>query len=129
MQTVLVAAAALFLAIHGLIHLLGTAAYMKLVEIEGLPYKTTLLGGRWELGERGIRVFGALWIVPAVGFVLAALALGLGWAWWQPLVVVAALLSLVLTALDWSEAYAGIAVNVIILALVWLGPTVLARFS
>ena len=32
----------------------------KLAEINELPYKTSLLKGRWEIGEAGIRVFGAL---------------------------------------------------------------------
>ncbi len=38
--------AVLVLALHGLIHLMGTASYMKLADIQGLPYKTTVLGGR-----------------------------------------------------------------------------------
>jgi len=54
---------------------------MRLGNVEALPYKTTLLGGRWELGEGGIRVFGALWLIPAVGFGLAGAALMAGWAW------------------------------------------------
>jgi len=40
-----------------------------------------LLGGRWDLGEGGIRVFGALWAAAAIGFVAAAAALLAGWGW------------------------------------------------
>jgi hypothetical protein len=38
--------AAVVLAAHGLLHLIGTAAYLKLADVQGFPYKTTVLGGR-----------------------------------------------------------------------------------
>lgn len=53
---------------HGLIHLMGTTVYMRLGDIIGFTYKTTLLGGRWDVGSAGISVFGLLWAVAAVGF-------------------------------------------------------------
>jgi len=124
MYRAVVIAAAVVLVLHGLIHLTGTAVYMKLAEIQGLSYKTTLVGGRWDLGERGIRVFGALWTLPAVGFVVSEVALLAGWVWWQPLLVAVALFSLVLTILDWSSAFAGALLNLVILGVVWLGPRV-----
>jgi hypothetical protein len=45
--------AALVLITHGLIHFMGTIVYMKLGEIPGFNYKTTLLNGRWDLGVFG----------------------------------------------------------------------------
>jgi len=60
---------------HGLIHIIGTVVYLRLAEVQGFAYKTTLLGGRWNLGASGMGVFGALWAVAAVGFMVAALAL------------------------------------------------------
>ena len=42
--------------IHGLIHLLGFVAYWPLREIAELPYKTTLLEGRWSVGATGMRL-------------------------------------------------------------------------
>ena len=108
------------LIVHGLIHLMGATVYLRLGEVQGLPYKTTVLNGRLDLGSTGIGVFGALWIVPALGFVLAAMALAFGWNWWLPALVGAALASLVLTGLDWNVAYAGAIVNVVIVVLVVL---------
>ena len=35
----------------------------KWANIEGLHYKSALLGGRLDVGEGGTRVFGALWVV------------------------------------------------------------------
>lgn len=110
------------LVIHGLIHLMGTAVYMRLADISGLSYKTTLLDGHWDLGARGILVFGALWILPAVGFVAAAVALLAGWEWWRPLLEGVALLSLALAGLDWSNALGGAIVDMAILSFLWVGP-------
>lgn len=126
MSKIVVIIAACALAVHGLIHLMGTTVYMRLGAINGLSYKTTMLGGRWDLGERGILVFGALWIVPAIGFVAAAIAMTAGWSWWRDVVVGAALLSLALTSLDWTNAFMGAVTDAAILALVWSGPS-LAR--
>jgi len=46
MHRLLVSLAALLLVLHGLIHLMGTTVCMRLGEIQGLPYKTMLFGGR-----------------------------------------------------------------------------------
>ncbi len=81
MLKIMIIIAAIVLVLHGLIHLMGTAAYMKLAVIQQLPYKTTVLGGRWDLGTSGIAVYGVLWAVAAIGFVVAALAFWFGWTW------------------------------------------------
>jgi hypothetical protein len=129
MSTALIILASFVLVLHGLIHLMGTAVYLKLTTIRGLTYKTTLLGGRWDLGEGGVRVFGALWAVAALGFIGGAVALLAGWNWWLFALVGVTIFSLVLTALDWSDAYAGAILNIVILAALWLGPQIVSWFS
>ncbi len=116
--------AALILIAHGLIHLMSTIVYMKLGEIPGFNYKTTLLNGRWDLGGNGIRSFGALWIFPAVGFVVIGIALLMNLSWWRSILVPVTLFSLILTDVDWSIAYAGLIVNIAILSLVWWSPQI-----
>jgi hypothetical protein len=120
--------AAVVLIVHGLIHLMGTALYARHAEIKGLSRKTTLLGGRWDVGEGGIRVFGGLWVLPAVGFVASGFAMLAGWGWWKPVVVGVTLLSLALTGLDWSNAFMGAIVDIAILILLWLGPRMAGSF-
>ncbi len=110
------------LILHGLVHLMGMTVYLKLGTLEGFSYKTTLLNGRWDLGETGIAVFGALWAVAAVGFVIAGVALLAGWSWRQPVLVGMTLFSLALTVLDWNIASKGAMINIAILAVLWLGP-------
>jgi hypothetical protein len=121
--------AAVVLAAHGLLHLIGTAAYLKLADVQGFPYKTTVLGGRWDLGEAGIGFFGVLWGVAAIGFVLAAIAFLMNLTWWRSVLLWVTLLSLVLTVLDSSDAYAGILVNSVILAVLWLRPDPAKRLA
>ena len=112
--------AAIVLALHGLIHLMGTFAYLKILEIQSLPYKTIFLGGRIDLGEVGTGVFGALWGVVAVGFVVASIAMLTNRSWWRSALLAVTMLSLVVTILDSSLAFAGVVLNVVILLGLWL---------
>lgn len=101
--------------LHGLIHLLGFAAYWPLADIPNLPYKTSLLGGRLEVGASGMRIFSLLWLLVALGFVLAAGALALGKSYWAPLLLGTTLLSLAICILDWKVAYLGALIDVFLL--------------
>ena len=114
------AAAVLFL--HALLLLLGTAVYLRLAEPAEFRFKTTLLGGAWDLGTVGIRAFGLLWAVAALGFTIAAVAYLQHWPSWGSLLAGVTLFSLLLTMLDWTVAYAGIVVNVTILVMLVLLP-------
>ena len=100
-----------------------------MADIKGLSYKTTLLSGRWDLGVGGIHIFGALWVLSAVGFIAAAVGLLAGWDWWRFVLLWVILLSLVLTGLDWSNAFMGTIIDIAILALLWLGPRAAGWFS
>jgi hypothetical protein len=104
---------------HGLIHLMGTTVYMRLGDVQGFTYKTTLLGGRWDVGSAGISVFGLLWAVAAVGFVAASVGMLTDSNWWQPALIFVSVFSLVLTGLDSSLAFAGVILNLVILALLF----------
>ena len=113
-------AIAIVLALHGFIHFMGAFAYLKILEIQSLPYKTIFLGGRIDLGELGTGVFGALWFVAGVGFVVVSIAMLLNRSWWRSALLAVTLLSLVVTILDSSLAFAGVGLNVLILLALWL---------
>lgn len=108
--------------LHGLIHLMGFATYWQFATIDQLPYKTALLKGAWEVGKPGIRLFGLLWLAVAAAFVIAGLGMLGGTAWWQPLLLATAIASLVVTLLDYDVAYAGVAINVVMLVVLVVGP-------
>lgn len=108
--------------LHGLVHLFGFLVYFKLTTIKGLEYKTNILGDRFDLGDKGIRWFGAMWLLSALGFVAGAAFLFFDLYIWKPVLIGVAVLSLVITVLDYKEAYAGIVVNVAVLGLILLWP-------
>ena len=115
---------AAFLALHGVVHLLGFVVSWKLTTVEGLPYKTTILAGHVDLGEAGIRAFGLGWLLVTPVFVAAALGLLANQGWWLPLAVGVTALSLAICILDWPWAQFGAYINVVILALLLIGPQV-----
>ena len=109
-------AAAVLLAVHGLIHLIGFVVPLQIATVDGFPYRTTVLAGYLAVGEIGARAVGGLWLVCAVGFVVAGLALWRGEPRTMPLVVGLAIASLVLCVLGLPESAFGVVVNVAILA-------------
>ena len=126
MNDIVLYGASLIVLVHGLIHLMGTATYLKLATINELPYKTALLDGRWEIGDSGIRVFGVVWLIATVIFAVAAYGLAAKQDWWQAVMLIAGALSLVITVLDYKVAYAGIVVNIVIIVVTLINPSVLA---
>ena len=113
--------ASIFVFLHGLVHLMGFFVYTKISDVQGLAYKTTLLGGRWDLGESGVRIFGFLWLVAAMGFAGAAVGLWTRQPWWMQAMLGVSIFSLILTLMDYSVSYVGAVINgVIIIALIIL---------
>ncbi len=102
----------ILVSLHGLIHLMGLVAYWPLGKVPDLPYKTTLLGGRWEVGSAGARLFSILWLLAVLGFLVAVLALALGRSWWAPVMILATLISLIVCILDWTVAFRGAWIDV-----------------
>lgn len=107
--------AGVFLALHGLIHLMGFVVSWKLATIEGLPYTTTLLNGCWDVGTTGIRALGLFWLLAALGFVAAGIGLIARQEWWWAATLAVAVVSLVVTALQWPEAQFGTYIDVVVL--------------
>ena len=110
--------AAVVVAGHGLIHLIGFVVPWGLAQVEGFPYRTTALGGAIALGDAGARVIGIAWLACAVAFVVAGLGIWRGASWALPLAGLLAAASIVLCVLGLPEAVAGIVVNAAIIALV-----------
>jgi hypothetical protein len=112
---------ALFLIAHGLVHLLWFVVPWQITEVDGLPYSTTILGGRLDLGAGGIRFYGLLWIVPTVAFVLAGIGLLFSAPWWWTLTLGAVAISFLLCILRLPVAKWGALIDVLIAAVLLLG--------
>jgi len=109
------------LALHGIAHLPGFVVAWQFGVLRDMPYHTTLLSGRMDVGDGGIRVLGVLWLLVGVAFEIAAAGAIWHKAWWAPLTAVAAAISLGMTLLQLPEARIGAVVNVVILCLLALG--------
>lgn len=107
---------AVLMVLHGVAHLPGFVNEWRLATLEGLPYRTTILAGRLELGEAGIRVVGTLWLVAAIAFWAAGAGALAGRSWWIPAAAIVAVASLALSLVELPEARIGVLVNLVILA-------------
>ncbi len=106
-----------FLVGHGLIHIMGFITQWKIATIDGLAYRTTILGGHIDLGTIGIRIEGLFWLPAIIGFAAGAIGLVRHRPWWRPVILVTTLFSLVICILGWPQAQAGVYVNIGILAI------------
>jgi hypothetical protein len=120
MLRILLWAAGAIVAAHGFIHLMGFVAYWPLAHVAELPYKTALLSGRWEVGSGGMKLYGILWLIAALGFLLAVGGLAAHQPWWPSVMLGTSVLSTTLIALDWAPAFRGAIINALILAVTGL---------
>jgi hypothetical protein len=77
---------------HGIGHILFLISSLGLADW-GQSTRSWLLTD--QIGDKGARAVGSLlWLGATAGFVVAGLALLAGWAWWRPLSIVSAAISL-----------------------------------
>ena len=95
---------------HGIAHLPGFLVSWELVVLE--PYRTTILVDYFDIGDRGIRVMGAMWLLGFLAFALSSVGVWLRRSWWSRVALLTAIFSMVLCALDWPDAQIGLYINV-----------------
>ena len=115
MNVILRRAAALFLALHGLIHIMGFVAAWQLATLPELAYRTTALNGAVEIGDLGARLVGIGWIVGGGALVVAASGIRRSAPWAFRGAVLAATVSTVICAIGLPDASMGLAIDVAIL--------------
>ncbi len=103
----------LLLLAHGGIHLLGFLGPTGIADIDGLPREATFLLADFEVGSPPLVALGALWLVPAIGFIGSAIGVAARQAWWPPLALASAAISTGLVVLWWDDALVGLVPNVI----------------
>jgi hypothetical protein len=105
----------LLVAAHGIAHLPGFAVSWRLMSSPEVPYHTTLLHGRWDVGATGIRIVGLLWLLAGGALLAGAALLMTRWPWALVLVGAAAAGSLFLSIVEWPFARIGVGVNIVVL--------------
>ena len=108
-------AIAVLVFVHAIAHLLQFADAFRLIPAGGIPSRTTLLDGRLDVGNGGIRLMGMLWLTLAIAFTAVTAGMALGTTWWVKVAGVGAMISLVMTFLEAPRAQIGLWTNVVIL--------------
>lgn len=110
----------IFLIAHGVAHLVGFVTYWKIASFEEMPYKTTLLSDRVDIGDVGIRIVGVLWLLTGLAFAILGVGVIILQPWWFPLIIYLTVFSLLMCVLGWPDARFGVLINIIILVLLFL---------
>jgi hypothetical protein len=105
---------AMVLAAHGLAHFVSFVEAWRLIP-SGFPYKTTILRGRVDLGDTGIRITGMLWLFVTIAFGVAAIGCIANATWWVPVALGSAAASLLLSSTEWPEARVGVMIDFAVL--------------
>lgn len=114
MSTIIRGAAAVFLVAHGVAHIVGFLASWQLRAARDTPDSTWILNGTVDVGDAGMRLFGILWLVAAVAFLAAAVAI---WRGNLRFVAVVTVGSLALCLVGLPNAAVGVWIDVAILVL------------
>lgn len=99
--------------LHGIAHGVGFMGAWRLGK--DIPYKTTVLAGRLDLGDSGIRVMGVLWLLAGIAFVLAGVAAMMNRVEWTSFAFLITLVSFGLCVVELPEAKVGLALNVVLI--------------
>lgn len=102
---------------HGVAHLPAFAVSWQLLAMSELPYRTSILQGRLELGDAGIRVWGLVWLALAVAFAVFAVGVWTRASWWLRVLPIVVGISALCCILGLPEARMGLAANLVMLVL------------
>lgn len=101
--------------LHGIAHVVGFAGSWGLAK--SVPFKTTVLGGRLDVGSVGIRALGLLWLGCAIAFAATGLAAVLRAHWWHSAALLVAFVSLLLCVIELPAAKIGAVLDIVIIVL------------
>jgi hypothetical protein len=107
---------AVFMILHGLVHVVGFTVPWGLGGPRGVEYSTSILNGSIQVGDAAVKAIGFVWLAAAVAFVVVGAMLWRGHRWASRATVALVLGSLVLCAVNLPGAKFGLAIDVVLLA-------------
>ncbi len=113
---------AVFLVLHGLVHLVGFTVAWNLGGPRGVEYSTRILNRSIEVGDAAVKTLGVVWLAAAIAFVVVGVLLWLGRPWARRATIALLVGSLVLCAVELPGAVMGLAIDVVLLALLAVAP-------
>ena len=108
---------AVFLALHGLVHVVGFTVPWGLGGPRGVGYSTLILNRSVEVGDTAVKLLGFVWLAAAFAFVMVAVMIWRGHPWALRSTVALVFGSLVLCTIDLPGAVMGLVIDVVLLIL------------
>jgi hypothetical protein len=119
---------AVFVAAHGVAHVLAFAVAWKLSHPKNMAWTSEIFGGRIDLGGVGIRLLGLLWLVAAAAYLVAVFRLWAGHGGAALTLTAATVVSALLCLTQPGRAKVGLVIDGVLLALL-LARTLVVRRS
>ena len=108
---------AVFVALHGIVHVIGFTVPWGLGGPNGGEYSTRILNRSVEVGDPAVKLLGLVWLAAAVGFLIVAVMIWRGHPWALRSTVALVFGSLVLCTIDLPGAVMGLVIDVVLLIL------------
>jgi len=108
---------AVFVVLHGIVHVIGFTSPWGLYTLRGVGYSTTILNGSIDVGDAVSRALGLVWLAATVAFAAVGLMLWRRHPLARRATVAVLLFSLVLCAIRLPSAVMGLGIDVVLLAL------------
>jgi hypothetical protein len=108
---------AVFLILHGLVHLIGFTVPWGLGGLRRVAYSTWILNGSIDLGDTAFKALGLVWLAAAVAFGVVGVMVWRGHPHARRATIVVVLGSLVLCTVGLPSSVFGLAIDVALLAL------------
>ena len=103
------------LVIHAIAHLPGFLVGWDIAKFADLPYRTTIIGGL-DVGATGMRVFGSLWLLLSIAFLVIAAGALMRVDSWPVVAFATAALSLLLCFAELPVTRFGVVANAVVIA-------------
>ncbi|MBS0000220.1 MAG: hypothetical protein KFF73_14665 [Cyclobacteriaceae bacterium] len=116
-------AVGIYMFVHGFAHIVGFLISWKLINDKDTPYKTTILGGKFDMGDNGIRILGILWLLTGIAFFILSYGVITLSYWWNVYTFFVIGFSLMLSILAIPDTVYGILANILLLLFLWYAPT------
>ena len=111
---------AMFMALHGLVHIVGFSVPWGLGGPRGVGYSTRILNRSIEVGDPAVKLLGFVWLAAAVGFLVVAVMIWRGHPWALRSTFALLTGSLVLCAVDLPGAVMGLVIDIVLLGMLVL---------
>jgi hypothetical protein len=111
---------AALLMLHGFAHSVGFIVFWRISEIEGMTYKTTILNGKVNVTDTGIRIVGTIWLLLSLVYIFNGIAVIINLPYWESLAIYISVASLVYCIIGWPDSKIGVIVNILILIFLFL---------